>query len=773
MRPVWVGLSVAAILLLIWASDVLVQSRLRLSNILFVPRDTSGEVVIIAADKASLEAYGERSVSVLPLALHAQLVDIVSAGNARVIAFDLVFDQPSDDDDLFIEAITRARTVEALTPGTWVVLAQAGAGVPDTTGTASYNFPAGILAPTTAITDPLTGKIALGHTNAFSDPDGTMRWHVTQIESREETALSFGLVTYLSYLGLSPSFYDQMVEYDERTLTLAKKRTIPIDEKRRALINFWGPPGTFTTYSFRDVIDGNVDPAAFDEKIVLVGLMNHITSEDTFQVPINLESEPMAGVEIHANIIETLIQDKPLYPRNEFLEVALIINLSLIASLIYQALRRSWVWLAVAMAVLIVLWFLGALTLFNIKRQMIDLLHPLLALALPAPAIIVMHSRSEIQRRQQAELLLGSIVTASGQRLSLASILPGIANDMQRILRCTAVEFWLWDKIGKRFKMTYTVASIDPVHEDLAFRALQTNERITVQNRLAVPLTWQGTPLGVLIALHPERLTRSTTNLLNLFTWQTASIIANAIQHEEIQNLSDLKTRMIRLASHDLKNPLTVILGYLHLMNEDYDKNSALPRHHLSFLNMMNTASETMLTIINDILDLERVKRGALNMQAVDLLDLLNSVIDHSQGAIEQKRHTFRADLPVDFPTMIGDQIQLREVFSNLISNAIKYTPENGHIWLRLKQIDGMARIEVQDDGLGISKEAQENLFQEFYRVRTMETADIEGTGLGLSLVKAVVEAHEGRVWVESDEGQGSTFFTEIPIPAPEDLPSE
>jgi signal transduction histidine kinase len=112
----------------------------------------------------------------------------------------------------------------------------------------------------------------------------------------------------------------------------------------------------------------------------------------------------------------------------------------------------------------------------------------------------------------------------------------------------------------------------------------------------------------------------------------------------------------------------------------------------------------------------------------------------------------------------MGDYRQLFQGITNLIGNAVKYTPENGKIEVRLSKQGNMVRFEVQDNGYGISEDGQKHLFQEFYRVRSAATAHIQGTGLGLSLVKAVIEAHGGKIWVVSKEGVGSTFFVEIPI---------
>jgi signal transduction histidine kinase len=115
-------------------------------------------------------------------------------------------------------------------------------------------------------------------------------------------------------------------------------------------------------------------------------------------------------------------------------------------------------------------------------------------------------------------------------------------------------------------------------------------------------------------------------------------------------------------------------------------------------------------------------------------------------------------------PPVMGDAVRLKQALSNLVGNAIKYTPDAGRVWVRLTRDDQRVVFEVQDTGYGISKAAQAKLFQRFYRAKTRGTENIEGTGLGLSLVKAVIEQHGGRVSVASDEGQGSTFRAELPI---------
>jgi signal transduction histidine kinase len=228
-----------------------------------------------------------------------------------------------------------------------------------------------------------------------------------------------------------------------------------------------------------------------------------------------------------------------------------------------------------------------------------------------------------------------------------------------------------------------------------------------------------------------------------------------------LAELSDLKTRMLRMASHDLKNPLSVLMGYggiiLHKLPPDGNAET------IRYVKAMLEAADNMLTIITDILQLEHFRSGILEKHPVDLGELVSGTLRKHTFDVERKQQTLHCEFADNLPTISGSRMQLSQAFSNLIGNAIKYTPDGGEITLRLRHSDRMARFEVEDNGYGIPDEDQKKLFQEFYRGYIKNARNIPGTGLGLSLVKAVIEAHGGRVWVQSKEGAGSTFFVELP----------
>jgi signal transduction histidine kinase len=142
------------------------------------------------------------------------------------------------------------------------------------------------------------------------------------------------------------------------------------------------------------------------------------------------------------------------------------------------------------------------------------------------------------------------------------------------------------------------------------------------------------------------------------------------------------------------------------------------------------------------------------------------SIVDEIMGIskIQSEKHQIVLEIAEDLPTLLLDKEKMKEVVINLVSNAIKYSPAGGKVWVRMRQEDHNLRIEVQDQGIGISREHQEKLFQAFSRVDASDAAGIPGTGLGLVIAKAIVEHHDGKIGFESEANRGSTFFILIPI---------
>jgi signal transduction histidine kinase len=163
------------------------------------------------------------------------------------------------------------------------------------------------------------------------------------------------------------------------------------------------------------------------------------------------------------------------------------------------------------------------------------------------------------------------------------------------------------------------------------------------------------------------------------------------------------------------------------------------------------------------LLDIGKIEAGVdWEMHAVAFHAVVRDVIERVRPMADACHQTFVVDVP-ELPPVLGNQRRLDQVVVNLISNAIKYTPDNGGINISLREDDGFLILQVHDSGIGISLEDQRHIFEKFYRVESDATAKISGTGLGLSIVKAIIKKHSGRVWVESELGQGSTFTVLLP----------
>ncbi len=223
-----------------------------------------------------------------------------------------------------------------------------------------------------------------------------------------------------------------------------------------------------------------------------------------------------------------------------------------------------------------------------------------------------------------------------------------------------------------------------------------------------------------------------------------------------------MKSDLISIVSHELRSPLTSIKGYIDLLiSGDL---GAVAEEHRKYLEIVLNNANRLATLIDDMLDLSRIESGKLTMifGKVDIKYLCDFVYLTFKPQAAQKKLNFRLEV-VEGLSISGDMDRLQQALTNLVSNAIKYTPEDGTVRIRAYRDNGNVCLEVSDTGFGISPENQRKLFQKFFRVKDRRTRNIGGTGLGLCITKSIVEAHEGEVTVESQEGTGSTFRIRLP----------
>lgn len=747
------GLIVALVVLVFWQVGLFNQIRLQLTNIYYVSRPTTDHIVIIAADDASLQQYG-RALSEWPRTRYADLVTILDAAGARVAVFDILFAETTEQDTALIASIQQARNSDNRLRVVMPVV-----GVQQTPNTA-YDRVDAFLLPTQSMAEQVD---YLGVTNVIPDADGVVRWQLMQMQSPTDNHWGLSLAAYLAWQRIPSVAADQLVRFDGQTLTLPSGRDLRLGDTNRLMFDYFDTPGNaFPVYSLQDVLAGRVDPTAFEDKVVFIGLMNSTGQTDEHRVPIGIGGVSMAGVEIHAQTLESLIQNRLPVPQSSPSQAAMIILLALGASLIYGWLPPRWYLFSLFLSVIVsvTLVVIVSALFFSSQLIVVNLFDALLAVVLPAPTVLAQNFLLETRLRRRTELLLASMVNATQQNLGLEDTLTAIATDFQMMLRCKTVNIWLYDDSeGRALTLGYPSNQPDAKPN----RDLQGVTALHVQDhRLIVPLVWRGQGLGVLEADGVQGSIRPIQRLIDRFVWQSTAVLSNVHLYTESQQLNALKTRMIRMASHDLKNPLGVITGYLELLSVGSGDLPDATRGR--FLMQMNRAANEMLAIVNDILNLERIRRGDQHFERFNLNNKMHELALYFEGKAEQQQMTFRTEFAADPLIIEGDEDQLHHALSNLIDNAIKYTPQGGIITVRLAQNDGHAHIEVQDTGYGIPSASVPKLFQEFYRVRTKNTEHIEGTGLGLSLVKAVITSHRGRVWVNSEEDKGSTFFVELPL---------
>ena len=244
-------------------------------------------------------------------------------------------------------------------------------------------------------------------------------------------------------------------------------------------------------------------------------------------------------------------------------------------------------------------------------------------------------------------------------------------------------------------------------------------------------------------------------------------LIPDARDITERKEMERLKDEMISAVSHEMRTPLTAMLGYTEFMLE----NDLEPQQQREFLSILYKETERLDDLIGSFLDLQRFKsrQGSLESQPVDVSPLLKETA--SLFAAASQRHYLTVDCPAGLPPVWGNDKHLRQVLINLVSNAVKYSPEGGKVRLSARREGDRTIIAVEDQGIGIPPRAREIIFDRFYRVDNTDRRTIGGTGLGLTLVREIVIAHRGRIWVESEEGKGSTFFVSLPVAKEPSLP--
>jgi signal transduction histidine kinase len=233
-------------------------------------------------------------------------------------------------------------------------------------------------------------------------------------------------------------------------------------------------------------------------------------------------------------------------------------------------------------------------------------------------------------------------------------------------------------------------------------------------------------------------------------------------ENERLHQLDRMKDELIAMVSHELRTPLTSIVGYLELLTGP--EAEPLSEEQRQFLSIISRSAERLLSLISDLLLMAQVEAGGVKLEReiVDLAALAAECVAAAQPTAAKRG--VRLTATATRATVCGDRRWLAELVDNLLSNALKFTAEDGEVEVRVAALGGRVRLEVRDTGIGIPEAERGRLFTRFYRTRDAVTRAVQGTGLGLSIVKAIVDAHEGEIEVESTVSVGSTFRVTFPL---------
>ena len=271
-----------------------------------------------------------------------------------------------------------------------------------------------------------------------------------------------------------------------------------------------------------------------------------------------------------------------------------------------------------------------------------------------------------------------------------------------------------------------------------------------------------GRPVGALVLYVSDsgrRFDEDDLALAQELASRAALAVENARLFDEAERATRARDQMLGVVAHDLRNPLSTILMASQLLNDTLEPESAARRQ----VAMMHRAGERMNRLIQDLLDVKRIENGRLMVEArpVPALSLLTEAAEMLRPLAVAGKLELLLDTTADLPQVSADPNRVQQVLSNLIGNAIKFTPRGGRITMRGEHLANEVRLAVTDTGPGIPAEQLLDVFGQYWQA---SRTDRRGIGLGLAIAKGIVEGHNGRIWVESTVGEGSSFYFTLPV---------
>jgi len=284
--------------------------------------------------------------------------------------------------------------------------------------------------------------------------------------------------------------------------------------------------------------------------------------------------------------------------------------------------------------------------------------------------------------------------------------------------------------------------------------------------QITVPIWREERITGIIVleSARPGQFDQEALDFVVRLADHAAIAIENARLFAAVEAANRAKTDFISFVSHELKQPMTSIKGYTDLLVKGLAGD--LNEMQRSFLEVIRSNVIRMDTMVQELLDISRIESGRLRLEIgqVAMREAIEEAVRIIRQEIEARRQTLEVEIAEPLPPVIADRNRVVQILTNLLSNAYKYTPEEGQIRVVARQEDGFVCCSISDTGIGIDPEEQERLFTKFFRSQNPVVRNVPGTGLGLAITKSLVELQGGRIWAESEPGKGSTFTFILPV---------
>ena len=708
--------------------------------------ETSQAIVIIGIDEQSLEALGAWP---FPRKLHGTLLKQLS--QAKAIGFDFLFSEPTGDDESFNTAIELAPPVVF-------------------TAARDYSHNTRIPAPT------LYNYYGFGHIDSILGNNGLIR--KTRLQQRS------GLKAFSLIL-----------------LQAAKSPVQVVNPSTPKLINFYGPEFTFLFLSYVDVLRGNLPSEFFKDRLVLIGTQA-LGIGDVHVTPFTSD-HPMPGVEIQATILNNLLDNNFLTEHKHF-SWALTTLYFLLSIILWPALNERQNIILNLGGILIPigasLWLFQYNCFFDPSAPLLILVTGYLVhlslqgLWMTRKLIIEVNKLDheletgldEIYTNIPQQLIPPSPTVQKQDFSFLTSGLRRYIDKMHDGAKALALQnhfinhllkeevdpLILWEITDGQVILANSMFNsfwhnkfdhtplLPDLHQFVGFLNQHilsentppplTSEILKHSNRhedIDISLRWAGKTQYYKINIHPVHAEHS----------RFSGILASITDVTKIRELEHIKSQLLGIVSHELKLPLTTIFGYSEML-VDYLEGE--PKH---FASEILAQTKRLNRLIENLLDLERIESGQYTIRRfpLDLTIVFQDAINGVTPLAKQKDITIQVDIPTRITPLSGDEPLLLQTILNLLDNSIKFSPNQSTIQVRLTEKEDSFEIQISDQGQGIAKKDTETIFDKFDR----GSNDVKktGFGLGLNLVKQVIEGHSGTISVDSTLGEGATFSILLP----------